>query len=370
MESPPLLRKGSRGKYVVLLWSLLKLQKTPPQHTADLAMFDDETHNAVVKFQRENQLMCDGLVGPQTWSVLGVVLDAVPIPQGDGTVSAYHAAIRVPLQPSPRIYYVNGIQTDGPTHARTAYALSALTHRVVYGIYNATWAKSTLGMVVDLVQCVFDWLEATGSKVAEIRDSFVRDVVQSVVVKVRKHFEAESVAENDDQKVTRLINLLSYAERKALTSAMFFTNRATKALYHELATHIGEIQYIVAHSQGNLITANALWAMTLLHGETSLANMQVYSLASPVPAWPRGIRYRLRTYHHDNDLVTWFNPHNWSIIWEKVGYARAIGEYDEMPNPPEMFSPHFVFNFGDKSFANDIRRKLDLPELKGWLFPK
>jgi hypothetical protein len=49
----------------------------------------------------------------------------VVIPQVDGQVVDY-AGVR-PTNQLPRIYYVNGIQTDGVTHAKIAIALSILT---------------------------------------------------------------------------------------------------------------------------------------------------------------------------------------------------------------------------------------------------
>jgi hypothetical protein len=108
----------------------------------------------------------------------------------------------------------------------------------------------------------------------------------------------------------------------------------------------------------------------MMQGPTSLAAMQVYSLASPAPFWPVGIRGRFRTYHHDNDPVTWANPHNWLIIRDGLNYARAVGDYDDMKNSAGVFDPHYVFNFGDKVFAHDIRKKLGLGDLAGWTFPK
>ncbi len=369
MENPPLLRKGSQGRYVALLQSLLSMPAPVGKPAPAFAVFDDATHDAVVRFQKQNQLMIDGIVGPQTWSALGVMVEQVLRPQDNGTVTPYRAVIRVPLKTSPRIYYVNGIQTDGATHAQTAYAISALTQRVVYGVFNATWSKGTImGFGVDLGQCVTDWLVGVSSKLIEIRDA----VVKGIAERVRKHFSKSPPAPSadTDSLIEQAIEFVPAGERWALCAAMFLTNRATAALYEQLRDNIGQQQYIVAHSQGNLITSNALWAMTMMHGPASLENMQVYSLASPAPAWPRGIRYKFRVYQHDNDLVTFANPHNWGIIKNALKYDRAVGQYDPYKNSSGMFDPHFVFNFGDKSFAQDIRRKLGLPEIQGWVFPK
>jgi len=57
-----LLKKGSEGKEVVKLQMLLKI-------TAD-GVFGPMTHKAVIRFQLHNQLIPDGIVGNNTWSIL------------------------------------------------------------------------------------------------------------------------------------------------------------------------------------------------------------------------------------------------------------------------------------------------------------
>jgi peptidoglycan hydrolase-like protein with peptidoglycan-binding domain len=58
----PTLRRGSVGPEVSLLRE--KLGLTPDSH------FDAQTEAAVREFQRQHGLVPDGIVGPQTWSVL------------------------------------------------------------------------------------------------------------------------------------------------------------------------------------------------------------------------------------------------------------------------------------------------------------
>jgi hypothetical protein len=363
MNHPPQLKKGSHGKEVAMLRGMLGLPKSlaPGQ-----AVFDEATHEAVVAFQRKNQLMTDGIVGPQTWFALGLVVPEVSQPQVNGTVTPYRAVIRVHLATQPRIYYVNGIQTDGATHARTAYALSALTQRVVHGVFNATWSKGTaVGFGVDLGQCLVDWAFGVTSKLLEVHDA----VVDGIADRIRSLFGTRPIpGTNGDHLVDQIVEEISPTQRKQFCDAMFLYNRATAALYQQLRDHVSENQIIVAHSQGNLITSNALWAMTILHGHESLQDMYVYSLASPAPAWPLGIRYRLRAYHHDNDLVVLANPHNWPFI--RHVYPRAVGQFNDLVRPTERFDPHFIYNFGDKSFAHDIRHRLGLDDIQGWVFPR
>lgn len=60
----PLLRQGDRGDFVKELQTALKAGLV-----AD-GIFGPKTRTAVVDFQKANQLVPDGLVGPYTWEVL------------------------------------------------------------------------------------------------------------------------------------------------------------------------------------------------------------------------------------------------------------------------------------------------------------
>src|SRR5262245_17800740 len=106
----------------------------------------------------------------------------LPIPTSDGEVNDFAAVL--PPNAVPRIYYVNGIQTDGKGHAQTATALSVLTEHVVTGVYNATAGKGA-GIVLDLLQCGADWADVFLSKLAELGNSAVSRAVDSVVNFVR-----------------------------------------------------------------------------------------------------------------------------------------------------------------------------------------
>src|SRR5262245_22273153 len=100
------------------------------------------------------------------------------LPTVDGELQAYSAV--VPENSTPRIYYVNGIQTTAATHVATATALSVLTEHVVYGIYNASAGQNAGGMILDLIQCGADWTDVFLSKVAEIGNLGVNRVVNGL----------------------------------------------------------------------------------------------------------------------------------------------------------------------------------------------
>tara|TARA_R100000458_G_C8262261_1_gene237639 strand:+ start:1055 stop:1795 length:741 start_codon:yes stop_codon:yes gene_type:complete len=65
------LRKGSRGKYVVLLQQQLNARIAT--HLVCDGIFGRKTLKAVKKFQRNHPIMVDGIVGPITWRFLWTV---------------------------------------------------------------------------------------------------------------------------------------------------------------------------------------------------------------------------------------------------------------------------------------------------------
>lgn len=66
----PMLRKGSKGEYVMLLQTkLMMFGYDLGSYGAD-GDFGSKTLTAVQKFQRDNGLTADGIVGPATWAAL------------------------------------------------------------------------------------------------------------------------------------------------------------------------------------------------------------------------------------------------------------------------------------------------------------
>jgi hypothetical protein len=323
-------------------------------------------------------------------------------PKFDGELRLYRAPeCRHPNV--PRIYYVNGINTSADEHAAAAVALSKITERGVYGVYNQSAGAGTkLGMAEDLLQCVADWASSATSKMMEWGNLAVnaavntaRDVASGLGKFVRYHFgNGEAVKDQSDSSkehfnaaevFRRTIpeeTRVSLMERK-----LSVYNKATASLFRQLRRHRSGRQFIVAHSQGNLITCDALWAMVIVFGEDSLGKMKVYSLASPAPAWPLGIRGgRRKVYGHTNDLVTFADPHNWPLALKMAaanalfGPAGAVGAAatsnafgrtagDWRPygdNPLPNIKPHDLWLHLDPKalhFANRIRSDLGLPRL-------
>lgn len=63
---------------------------------------------------------------------------------------------------------------------------------------------------------------------------------------------------------------------------------------------------IVAHSQGNLITSNALmfYSEMVKKHQLNHPNIRVFAIASPAPSWPTNSFIRVRNYWHRHDPVT------------------------------------------------------------------
>ncbi len=294
----------------------------------------------------------------------------MPIPTADGDVLRYDPPTLT--SHSPRIYYVNGIRTSAAVHAKTAAMMAMITQRPVYGVYNL----SQLGGVVDFGQCVADWISNTGMKLTELTAvgaNKLANMAQSGWHDIKSFFGSKDAPPVTKNHLAGKLSLVPEKARIAfIEGRLALYNKATLALYRQLRTHRNEPQYIIAHSQGNLITSDALWAMVFSYGESSLANMQVYSLASPSPAWPLGIRGRRKLYGFKNDLVTLFDPHNWTVLtlWFAGGHLnRTAGDWRRFGSTPFKrklpgIDPHDIDrNAFLLNFANSIRRTLGLPPI-------
>jgi hypothetical protein len=285
------------------------------------------------------------------------------IPETNGQVTEYAAVL--PPNSVPRNYYVNGIQTDGETHAKTTFALSLLTEHVVNGVYNATAGKGA-GIVLDLLQCGADWTDIFLSKIAEIGNLGVSGAVDSVINYVRGR---RGLAPKDPGSVADAIRQRIPQDKRIafIERCLAMYNKATASLFRQLHANLDQQQMIIAHSQGNLITADALWSMVMAFGESSLASMRVYSLASPSPAWPLGIRHRRKVYGYTNDLVTLCDPHNWTFITGRVAdgmFGRTAGDWRQYGTSAlPGLDGHDVNRNIALNFSNTIRRDLGIPPL-------
>ncbi|PQO30574.1 hypothetical protein C5Y96_13975 [Blastopirellula marina] len=212
------------------------------------------------------------------------------VPSKDGDVNTYNL-LNIPAN-TPRLYYVNGIRNSAKDHALTASLLSILCEHPVQGVYN-----QSNGAILDLGQCLLDYTQNASAR----------------VFGNRKLVPGKTLRDDEVQKIV-----------DETIKGSFVWNQATVTLFKEVANNYGRNTLIVAHSQGNLITSNALFIIERVFGSAALKYVRVYSLASPSPAWPLGLRYTnggggRQENAFMNDLVSLLRPHN---LAAKVGVTR------------------------------------------------
>ena len=100
---------------------------------------------------------------------------------------------------------------------------------------------------------------------------------------------------------------------------------------------------IYCHSQGNLITSNALTGVMLARGPAAIAGIEVHSFGSPARWWPAGLKRQ--SYSFTFDMVAFLDLRgDWNS--SSVGYRKSHG-----PNPfthgflyYAAHDPEFVIN--------------------------
>ncbi len=263
------------------------------------------------------------------------------IPQQNGQITCYNPGGICVASPV-RVYFVNGIRVTGREHAVTAGLLSLMIERPVWGVYNKTAGKIS-GLVFDLAQCALDFTQNAAARLVSHRN------LKKPAVR--------------DADIPELL-------RKAKQNSVVW-NTATFRLFEELVNNRHSRQLIVAHSQGNLITSNALFVLEDMLGSKALANIRVYSLASPAPAWPLGLRLTNEGGGRQenafmNDMVALLRPHNLAAKVGVTGFQNA-GDFQTDSNSLAVsLAPHDVQRNMALNFIKSIRRDLglqpDVPE--------
>jgi hypothetical protein len=213
------------------------------------------------------------------------------------------------LRTAADFYYVNGIATTGEVHQQTAETIANITESLCRGIYNRT-----SGMGADLFQCSGDWLYIFRSQLGEegfLSDRLSQAAINSItsIFSSMRHAnpflhairEAWIAPSHIQPKRKKVLDTIRDALRR---------NPASLRLFDELGRCSVRPQIVVAHSQGNLITSSAVWALQAAYGSRALANIHIRSISSPAPAWPRGINNRIKVYGQKDDIVTMFDPKN------------------------------------------------------------
>lgn len=192
------------------------------------------------------------------------------------------------------VIFVNGMQGSPIKFRAQACAVAALSGGPVVGVYNGSGNSFLLGdskgeaqvapdkpakvdILIDLIECLTDKLQSTDwdqlstwfkKKRGDSQDKIERDMVENL---------------------TRF-------------------NRAAGSLFAELLKPGYENARIVAHSQGNIITCNAVNALAAVRGNKAIASLKIYAVASPVMFWSEAGMFGediVSTHALANDFVTW-----------------------------------------------------------------
>lgn len=222
------------------------------------------------------------------------------LPGRDGDLNEYtsaEAAAQSWFNSGRRVIFVNGMANSPDNHKSSAIALSLLQGCPVVGVYN-----KASGFAGDIWQCLTDKLK---------------------LVRVQSgNFDAWAVEVEAEYQAER-------ANRTGLSKDDFVGelidgNPATLSLYRYLLS-LGpalRLAPIYSHSQGNLITSNALTALALAKGKSVLTGVEVNSFGSPCRYWPGGIVHTQRAFTFDP--VTWLDLRA-GFQFDKVGFVAGHG---------------------------------------------
>jgi hypothetical protein len=157
-----------------------------------------------------------------------------------------------------KVIYVNGMLTTPDIHRTTCWILSEITESHVMGVYNLTGSAGLPqgAFFTDLLQCLIDKATLVGL-----------------------------VAQKLSAKATNM----PASEKRVYMRRCLSLNLAAQSLFDQLLDEMGTGRrvVIVCHSQGNLITGNALNALSWVQGGP-LHFINVFCLASPALFWPGG----------------------------------------------------------------------------------
>jgi hypothetical protein len=241
-------------------------------------------------------------------------------PTNDGDIHLYispEAEAKSWFNRSRRVMFVNGMMNSPADHASSARALSLLQACPVVGVFN----KSD-GLWPDLGQCIMDKATLVGVQ-AEVGTDF-----RGWLTAVNGAFEL----------ARRLAPTLTKVD---FIGSLIASNAATFAVYRYVVTLGGAERAalkIYCHSQGNLVTSNALTAVALALGEDSLGGIEVNGFGSPCRYWPPKIT---RTnYAFTFDPVSWLD-YRVSFDNVKVGFIAGHAFTLYMQNDGEFVVNRF-----------------------------
>lgn len=220
-------------------------------------------------------------------------------PLADGDLNLYESpeiGRKTWFNRARRVIFVNGMDNTPQNHRASAEGLSTLQACPVLGCYNRTDGK-----IRDLWQCLRDKLKFALTTSGQSRDF---DTWSKVL-------DAEYSAARGAQPLMT---------KAAYVSGGLSINKTTRVMFDVLRDPTYKTAPIFAHSQGNLITCNALTAVALVDGKQAIAGREIYSYGSPNLNWPPGIKH----YNHafTFDPVGWLD-YRFSFSSIKIGFKAA-----------------------------------------------
>ncbi|MBT0958863.1 hypothetical protein IV417_15850 [Alphaproteobacteria bacterium KMM 3653] len=229
------------------------------------------------------------------------------LPNGDGDINLYvspEVGHKDWFNTKRRVVFVNGMANSKADHRASALGLSTLQGCPAVGVFNE---KGTL--FADLGQCILD--KATFGSVEPDFTKHSSGFAGWLAV-VLSAYELNKLQHPS-------LTLVDYVH------FLLRGNKATQSLYAYLVTLSPaerQATKIYCHSQGNLITSNALTGVAFALGLGAIAGMEVNGFGSPCRYWPPGLK---RTnYAFTFDPVSWLD---YRIAFDnvKVGFVAGHG---------------------------------------------
>jgi hypothetical protein len=228
--------------------------------------------------------------------------------------------------PRKQLVFVNGVFNSAPDFQASCQHLCRLTGSAVIGVYN----EFGLGLSAD-----DHWLED------QLRRTLLDgafDIGQAVSDWVGVGLRA----------VAGTVGLDSIVNSIGLMNG--YSSKLFSLLLHNGFHWPTKPLCIVAHSQGNLITSNALMVYSSLARKYNFARarIHVFSVASPAVSWPTNDDISVGNYWHRYDLVTAVS------MWRN--WRGSV--FGEGAKTKDSFAHSFEAYLKDKRLVDDLCAKL------------
>ncbi|MFC3568666.1 hypothetical protein [Paracoccus simplex] len=224
-------------------------------------------------------------------------------PSADGAVTRFvspEVQNKSWFNPTKPVIFVNGMMNTGADHRASAEALSLMLGCPVIGVYNR---KD--GFWADLFQCITD-----KARLTQVQTSNLNHNTNWIAF-------FDQVWQKSREKRPML-------SKEDFAHEMLAGNPAAQSLFALLIGQPGGMlgTPVYCHSQGNLVTSNALSAVTLVKGVDSVRGLEVNSFGSPARGWPVGLNRVNNAYTFDP--VSFLDLRmDWTS--SKVGFKVAHG---------------------------------------------